>query len=485
MSLNLQAKIPINAKFGLHYGSIGELPTLEQLMAIKSSARSLDCQLLAIDISTLLSAAQSQPEAVLELSIPTLGFTDPVFDFEATPRFATPLVMNGFVANSEDMTKRVANIYVTDIMNNQYALKFDKQGRVDYSAIAVEQSAAIYTTLKSIQYRYMFNQFVGGEGLQPLTHNEYQHKVLLLLPKTHPAFQIECALIVKQKSAMVKKYAVAASEIKSKTMQVEALWQGDIDKGSLQIDYHCQNNSVGSNIFEAELSVFLPQAENLQYLIYGSQAWLNTHQPKQPCLTQYYGLSSGVLLLILKTLVPYSLFCQNFSGSALCQNLGLDNINSYESGSDSLDTLYQYLLSAVLNRSMPLYALKPYMSHEADIFTEASALDMTKWSVHDQMVYQQILSSIEQVSASVEVMWDTLDSYLSFGPGDFAGKLLLETQGATLPKKPEASVTLSIKNDKPAYPLEPEYRHSEKSYQQVDSHLKKKGRGDSAHEDIE
>lgn len=458
MSSNLQtkrlSKIPLSAKFGLHYGCLGVLPTLEELGHIKSFIKDFGYQLLSLDISSLLGEASKQQNAILEIKVPTLGFTDPAFDYEASPWFAVPLVINGFVATSAHSLSSIADLYATDIVNNQYALKFDAKGHVDYPAIIAEQSAPVFSTLKSIQYCYTIKTLSANKQLQLLADNKYQDKILLLLPKNYAEFQIECTLLSEQKKIMVKNYAIAPPQVKDTIMQVDTQWRGDASYGSLQINYQHQARLLKTNAFEAELSISLPQANHLQYLVYGAKDWLNTHQDKIPCLTQYYGLSASTLLAILHVLVPYDDFCQNISSSDFSQKFEhCHKVNAYSLDSNATGVFYQHLLSGVINHSVPLYALKSYVETERHTFDALKSLDMRKWSVHDQVVYQQILASIEQVMPSVDIVWDTFDSYFSFGLGEISGKLLLETQGAKLAKSPKVAVTLRLDNTHPLYPV--------------------------------
>jgi len=458
MSSNLQtnrlSKVPLSAKFGLHYGYLGALPTLEELVHIKSLVKDFGYQLLSLDISSLITKVDKQRNATLQLSVPTLGFTDPAFDYEVTPWFAVPLVINGFVSKSDSLLSPVAQIYVTDIINNQYLLAFDTKGRVDYPTISVKQATPIYSTLQSIQYHYRINALSNNQALQQLSEKQYQGKILLLLPEKYSEFHIECTLLSDKEQVMVKEYAVVPTLQQDTIIQTDAKWKGDKIRGSLQINYESLLGIKKSNAFEATLTISLPQAENLQYLLYGSKDWLSTHKNKMPCLTQYYGLSASVLFEILQVLIPYNSFCQNISSNTFSQKFeSCPDINNYSKNSSETKVLYQYLLSGVINGSVPLYALKSKMDSDDDIFNALKALDIKKWSMHDQVVYQSILTSIEQVTLSTNIVWDTLDSYFSFGLGEVSGKLLLETQGVKLDKKPKISMVLKLNTECPSYPI--------------------------------
>lgn len=149
-------------------------------------------------------------------------------------------------------------------------------------------------------------------------------------------------------------------------------------------------------------------------------------------MMQYFGLSVEALYQILEQLVPYQNFVAKLSSSTFVMPFRGMPCNDYDKNPKVAERLYQYLLSGVINQTVPLYALKSFTTPDEEDFTRIKEIDQSRWSTADQMVFSKVMDGIANTLPDIEIVWDTLDSYLSFGPGLTDGKLVLQTRGQAL-----------------------------------------------------
>lgn len=429
MSLELQTYPALMSFFGLHQGHLGHLPTESQLRNIQKVAKTFAYQLVVLEINSLLQAC-NQKDIEFELSVPMLGFTDPVYDFEAVPHFAIPLVVNNWISGRPS-SKATFKIAATDISGYQYPLQFDSAGRVDYTLITEIEEKPIFTTLQSLQYRMPMQQILTGKGLAMLSGDVYQNKLLMLLPKTYSPFLITCRLTQKQKAIQQKEYIVIPPPISEETVKAKALWQGSQEQGELQISYAFHADVKQCRGIQGKLTLALPEANQAEMALLGQEQWWQ-NGAKKTQMTQYFGLSVEALYQILEQLIPYQNFVSKLSSSTFVMPFRGMPCNDYDKNPKVTERLYQYLLSGVINQTVPLYALKSFTTPDEEDFTRIKEIDQSRWSTADQMVFSRVMDGIANTLPDIEIIWDTLDSYLSFGPGLTDGKLVLQTRGQAL-----------------------------------------------------
>lgn len=429
MSLDLQTYPALMSFFGCHQGHLGHLPTEPQLRNIQKVAKTFAYQLVVLEINSLLQAS-NQKDIEFELSVPMLGFTDPVYDFEAVPHFAIPLVVNNWISGQLS-SKAAFKLAATDINDYQYSLEFDSAGRVDYTRITETEDKPIFTTLQSLQYRMPIQQVQTGKGLTALSGDVYQNKLLILLPKNYSPFLITCRLKQKQKTIKQKEYIVIPPPISDDTVKAKALWQGSRKQGELQISYTLHADVKQCRGIQGKLTLALPESKQGEMTILGQEQWWQ-NGAKKTQMMQYFGLSMAVLYQILEQLVPYQNFVSKLSSSTFVLPFRGMPCNDYEKNPKVAERLYQYLLSGVINQTVPLYALKSFTKPDEENFIRIKNIDQSRWSTADQMVFSKVMDGIAKTLPNIEVLWDTLDSYLSFGPGLTDGKLLLQTRGQVL-----------------------------------------------------
>ncbi|MCS5707313.1 hypothetical protein CC99x_000185 [Candidatus Berkiella cookevillensis] len=457
MSIRLQRSLPLNAKFGFHYGHFAELPTIEEFFRFQSRLPHLKNQLYALDIADVMSLLNKAHGCVFELEIPVLGFTDPALDYDLNPWFAIPIALNGFVANAQSPELSKAQVWVKDLVDNEYPLLQDKMCRVDYEQIFQKLSTGFYTTLNSVCYRYTREQILEGKDLAVLPQGEYyRNKILLFLPKANIAFKLKILIRNKEGIEVFKNelYLSAAQE-NEVSVETKSQWRGMSDNGTLQIDYCVSEKSKLEGAQHVILHLLLPENKGLKWMLFGSSEWTTTHEEKQSCLTQYFGLTTQATLDILKQLIPYSYFRQQITKTKPKDTKGLSlPINDFSTSENAAQILYQYVMSGILNRSIPLYALSEYIKNKRKIYELLEQININHWSLSDQIVFKHYLFQLSFGQITAERVLDSLDSCLSFGPTHIEGSIIVKTSGVALAKNPNITAKLEVLTRSQIFPLE-------------------------------
>lgn len=482
MSIRLQRGLPLSAKFGFHYGHFAELPTIEEFFRFQSRLPHLKNQLYALDIRDVMPLMNKVDACVFELEIPVLGFTDPALDYDLNPWFAIPIALNGFVANAQSPALSKAQVWVKDLVDNEYPLLQDKMCRVDYEQIFQKLSTGFYTTVNSVCYRYTREQIVEGKDLVVLPQGEhYQNKILLFLPKTNITFKLKILVRNKEGIEIFKNelYLSAAQEDEV-LVETKSQWRGMPDHGSLRIDYRVLEKNKLEHAQQVILHLLLPEQKGLKWKLSGSSEWATTHEEKQSCLTQYFGLTTQATLEILKHLIPYSYFRQQIKKTNLkdTERFSL-SINDFSVSENAAQRLYQYVVSGILNRSIPLYALSEYIKNKKNIYKILEQININHWALSDQIVFKHYLYQLSFGQITVERVLDSLDSCLSFGPTHIEGNIILKTSGVALAKKPNVAAKLEVVMRLQTFPIQngfafDSFAHSDLAVQHENSHLKGK-----------
>lgn len=457
MSIRLQRSLPLSAKFGFHYGHFAELPTIEEFFRFQSRLPHLKNQLYALDIVDIMSLLNKTHGCVFELEMPVLGFTDPALDYDLNPWFAIPIALNGFVANAQNPELSRAQVWVKDLIDNEYPLLQDKMCRVDYEQIFQKLSTGFYTTLNSVCYRYTREQILEGKDLAVLPQGEhYQNKILLFLPKANITFKLK--ILVRNKDGIeIFKNELYLSSAQEDEVSVEtkSQWRGMSDQGTLQIDYRVSEKSKLDRAQQVILHLLLPENKALKWMLSGSSEWTTTHEEKQSCLTQYFGLTTQATLEILKQLIPYAYFRRQITkAKPKDPERSSLPINNFSASENAAQKLYQYVMSGILNRSVPLYALSDYIQNKTKIYEMLEQININHWSLSDQIVFKQYLYQLSVGQTTAERVLDSLDSCLSFGPAHIEGSIIVKTSGVALAKKPNVTAKLEVLTRSQIFPLE-------------------------------
>ena len=446
MLIKLQRNVPLDAKFGLHFGRFAQLPTTEEFFRFQTLLPDLKYRLQALDISSAIPFLKRGKDSQLVIEIPVLGFTDPVLDYDVNPWFALPIVINGFVANAQQQSLSSAQIWFKDLMAQSYPLVFDPMKRIDYKTIAAQLKKNLYSTLQSITYAYTRSQVIDGEHLEPLPQKNYKNKILLCLPQVQMPFKLKIFVLENARECFQQELFISPTVMNELEPEIQASWKGIAKSGTLEINYSVKDNVNIQQAQQAKFDLLLPQKKNLKLMLQDTQEWFTIEQGKPFYLTQYYGLSTTALSTILQALIPFDYFFQAIKKWARKESeFKSYRYNDYAKNTKAACLLYQYLLSGFINRSIPIYALTEYVKNKKKIYEILNQININQWDLSDQIVYKQYLYCLCSKKISFDSILDGLDYYLSFGNTPIEGNITIKTSGVSLPKNPvlTSSITLS------------------------------------------
>lgn len=457
MSIRLQRSLPLNAKFGFHYGHFAQLPTIEEFFRFQSRLPHLKNQFYALDIADIMPLLTKADGCVFELEIPVLGFTDPALDYDVNPWFAIPIALNGFVANAQYPELSCAQVWAKDLVDNQYPLLQDKMGRVDYEQIYQHLSTRFFTTLNSVFYRYTQAQILEGKDLVKLPQGEhYQNKILLFLSRAKIPFKLKILIRNKEGIEIFRNELYLSVPQESEvSVETNSQWRGMSDNGTLQIDYRVLDKAKLESAQRVILHILLPENKGLKWMLSGSAEWTSTHEEKQSCLTQYFGLTTEATLDVVKQLIPFHYFRQQII-KAQQKNTNLQHlpINDFSASEDAVQMLYQHIMSGILNRSIPIYSLSEYIKNKRKIYESLEQININQWSLSDQIVFKHYLFQLSFGPITLERVLDSLDACLSFGSTHIEGSIIVKTSGVALAKKPKITAKLEILTRSQVFPLD-------------------------------
>ncbi len=391
---------PLDAKFGLHCGYFGTLPTLREYLQSKTLPRDSAQTFFILDIQHELDLLRDIPDAQLSISVPTVGFTDPIKDYSLAPLFAVPFSINGFVANQENPGLSRAKVFALDLANHSYAMLTSSQGNIE-----APKTPGFFTSLQEITYVYSRAQCINGQGLQSSSHVKTNGNIELLTPRTGNAFTIN----LKVKSASTPQLLSERSvqyqpQVKDVPQgQLIALWQEEMHSGLLHIHYKMTKTSMLRHCYRAKVVFDLPLQEGIEY------TWENApitvgENAKSLRFTQYIGLSLDAFKDVITRIIP--------------------------KGNPKLaTTLYNHLIESILNRSLPLYALTPYFAQADQIRAALMQIDMMKYDKHDNYVFKKIFQLLGNHTKTEFDFVDEVDRLLSFGPEYLESSIMIQTKG--------------------------------------------------------
>lgn len=455
MSIKLQKNVPLDAKFGLHFGRFSELPTTEEFFRFQTLFPHLKHRLYALDIGPVIPLLQKDNTYQLAVEIPVLGFTDPALDYDVNPWFAIPLAINGYVAQAERQHLSRATVEVKDISGQVYPVFVDDIARIDFGQIAQTLQRPFFSTLCSIRYLYSASTILNGTDLAPLPKIEdYKNKIILCLPKAQMPFKIKLIVIHQHEERLKQELFISPIIEQTIKPEISTNWRGTALEGVLHIGYRAANHYALSQAQYGALHLSLPHKNKLKLMVNGSLAWISTTKDKTFTLTQHYGLSTAALAAILKQLIPFDHFYQRLQkGFSVKQEAIQEYMNRYDANVAAAGVLYQQLLSGVINRSVPLAGLEPYVKKRKNIYAVLNALNMNAWPLADQIVYKQYLCGLAIAPRGVDGLLDDLDRQLCFGLNALEGELQIHTSGVSLSKKPSVQARLDLFPLAQMYPL--------------------------------
>ncbi len=393
------------SQFGHHDPSFGTLPTYQDYHSMIAKIGGIE-HLIQIDVHEAIIALHAQKDALLKIKVPTLGFTDPAFDYDLRPWFATPFSINGFGANKEDIqASRPIKMIGEDFMGNQYPLLFNKEGLIDYEQIAAQTPGELYTTLKAIYYVYSAEQVLRGEGFTKLPMSPYHQGSLLMLPPEtiKKPFGIEIDVLVAGESVHQQLFEA--------TFESDELYH--INQFSLNTQAY--DNSIQFDIF-VETSAFktlLPNQlamtlEFPQLILQDGIAGFNqsdlSFEPLS--LTQYFGLSHDMLSKVIDVLIPESNLSHSFQSNTH------DSFNHF-SDPNVLKAFYQEIKQGIADSSVPVMALSDYFASAQDIKDQITALNSEPMSKADHDVFTNLMKSMFQEEDLAYHLADSLDQMLT------------------------------------------------------------------------
>lgn len=459
MSINTTTQInnsdtpPIEAVFGVHCQRLGTLPSLSQWRQINSYVQSYSpIKLLTANILPELSILSEHPEYMLVVRVPTLGFTDPAFDYDLRPWFLTPVALNGYIAQTGVLEhSKVAQLWANDIAQNHFKLLFNQQGLLDYDKMGeIAASNVIFTTLQNIDYVYSLPTLL-GEGLEKLPEKEWQtyQNTLCFFPPPIAAEKYKIELIVLNiKQEIIQKRAVSICSVSQGHLFVSHF--ETLHTRSPQAKSHDYLSIKAGMYVEQELPLsrygykikILGQAKiNLGRLSAYTQPIPYHFRPGLDYITSkqiaqkpsdlyeyvlFFGLSFSAIKQLIQIVISKDKFFKNHLISSVQQsNQGKNQYNNYYQHPDLLDNLYELVTEACAHKTIPIYALSESFELSAIIFSKLMNLDTSQWDRHDQWVFERMiyeqLPSVHKNYDPMEVgfEWvDTIDSLLNEHPTD-------------------------------------------------------------------
>ncbi len=376
------------AHFGLQGRALATLPDLKRYQLFKQKEKGL----ITLDIQKELAILAGSPSSTLSVTVPTLGFTDPLLDYSPAPRFAFPVSINGFVADEDNHSAAKAAVFGTDLANNQYPLLRDQQNRVNYPLIQAQHNGtAIYSTLRAITYMFQSESILHGNHLAKIAHPELKGMMefWLCYPTKMP---LTFTLTVKDKQGL---------EVLSRKMCYYPM-QSTLSQASFQGNtlIHCE--AKVSDPFHFYRASWVCDVEGINSSLR---------------LTHHAGLSYPFMRALLEHLIPQAHFVEIFSR----KNHKQLSLNRYDSDAALQSVFYHHVIDSIINQSLPLMAMQDFFipdAHDADKLKAISK----KFDDQDQLVFKR-----SQRLPSLDAFVDALDELIALRDPLFAAQLQLPT----------------------------------------------------------
>lgn len=459
MSINTTTQInnsdnpPIETLFGLHCQRLGTLPSLSQWQQINSYMQFYSpIKLLTANILPELQILRAHPDYSLVVRVPTLGFTDPAFDYDVRPWFLTPVALNGHIAQTGIFEQcKVAQLWATDIAQHRFKLLFNQEGLLDYDKMSEQaQIDVIFTTLKNIDYVYSLPALL-GEGLEKLPEKEwqtYQSTICFFPPPlATPKYDVEL-VILNVEQQVIQKRMLSLNAVSQgylfvshfETLHTRSIQPKNHDylsiKAGMYVEQELPSSRYGYKIkilgqAKINLGKLFAYTQPVPYHFRPGLNYIKTKhvEDNQPNLYEYilfFGLSFSAIKTLIQIVVSKDKFFKNHLIASVQQSKQTKNqYNNYYQQPDLLDKLYELVTEACAYKTIPIYALSESFELSSIIFSKLINLDTSQWDRHDQWVYERMiyerLPSIYKNYDPMEVgfEWvDTIDKLLNEHPTD-------------------------------------------------------------------
>ena len=413
---------PIETTFGLHLQRLGTLPNFDQWQQIKSYIQSYSpIKLLAANIEAELRFLTQNSDCNLVVKVPTLGFTDPAFDYDLRPWFLTPVMVNGYIAPTGGLENtKVAELWATDLADNHFKLWFTPKGLLDYDKIS-EQAASevVFTTLKSIQYVFSLATLL-GEGLEKLVNGpvlSHQQSSLCFFPPPilRQEYEVEIFVINAEKNIVQKRTINIKAEsqsylfvshfetVLSRSVQMHSKGKDFLSiKAGAYVEKELLFSRYGYKIkirpnSQVKLGQLSAYTQLMPYHFRPGIDYLKKNKAiyKQNNLYEYvlfFGLSHEASRQLVRVIISKEKFFKNhLISSAQKKKKSKSQYNDYYLYPDLLDELYDLVTDACAHKTIPLYALSESFELSAIIFAKLMNLDASKWDAHDKWVFERMI----------------------------------------------------------------------------------------------
>lgn len=391
------------ARYGLQGPNFAMLPNIQEYGLLKQKATGL----VTLDIRKELAALQSATDT-LHITVPTIGFTDPLLDYSPVPRFGILLSINGLIAFEKSDISAKAQVFATDITGAQYPLLRNPNNKIDYELIQERtQVPHLFTTIKSITYVFYADQL--SKKLNKLANEDL-------------AGMMECWLC----------FAPRTPQFFSLQVKNE---QGH-EKLARKLCYY-PRSALSKAIFSHHTTIDC-QANVTDPFAYYRSRWVCDVQlnDTQMRFTHHAGLSYASTRSLLEHLIPKQTFFSRF----IQKNASQDIRNRYDLYPQYQATFYEHLLSSILDQSLPLLALQDFFKEDAHNQDQLEQLSK-HWDFHDKAVLK---SSLRLYSLADFV--DALDELISLKDPLFTASLQPPFQQDAKVLNIEVNVTLEDKD---------------------------------------
>lgn len=374
------------AKFGLQGLAFATLPDLKRYQLFKQKEKGL----VTLDIQKELVILANNPSSTLHVTVPTVGFTDPLLDYSPVPRFAFPLSINGFVADENQHSVAKADVFGTDLADNYYPLLRDQHNRVDYASVQSQcKDTKIFTTLRAITYVFQSNKILDGDHFAKLAHPELKGMMefWLCYPASMP---LTFTLSVKDKHGL------------------ELLCR--------QICYYPKQSALPQASFQGEKLINCEAKVSDPFHFYRA-SWICDVQFSDATLrlAHHAGLSYPFMRALLQHLMPIAHFFATFAQ----KNHKTSAVNCFDNNPAQQSIFYQHVIDSIINQSLPLMAMQDFFipdAHDADKLKKIS----DRFDEQDRMVFKR-----SQRLPSLDAFVDALDELIALRDPLFAAELAL------------------------------------------------------------
>lgn len=416
---------PINAKFGLHFQHFATLPQLSDFEAIEAYLHDHHQSWLVLDLKPVLAQFE-KGATVLEVSVPTLGFSDPAFDVEVRPLFALPMMINGALGRSAQGTDKLIDVQITDISGQRYPLLFDEQGQIDYSKIqnALAPGQQVFTTLKTIHYQFSKALLLEHLGLVKWELAPSQEPQIIFEPPFHfsQPFSMNLRTLDHQGNPLSEHQQWfdppnPLSSIHEQGFELQCHHEGG--QGELKLDSAFKVEPWDKG-FRHQVLIEIPKTpgQDIQVSHGNAPQYALDQDSEYFRFIQYHGLSESTLTQLVTTLLPKENILNAQTFSSLHSDPNASVFNAFKDHPQALSTLHDLVIQGVIEQTLPLFALKPMFADPQEILSQFQQWDLNTLDPHDHSVLSTWLGPLTETMDETfyAQVIDDLDEWLSMGP---------------------------------------------------------------------